>query len=115
MTIESYDYDQLIAGAEPKTTTGLIASGQVLNARTPLGMVTSSGKLVEWNPSATDGSQHAVLITAVGVDASGGDKEAMVYYMGGFNTEALAWPSATDAQKRGAFVGTPITHQMLQD
>lgn len=113
MTTVQEPVDNWITGSDKvHTTAGTIASGEVLPARAPLGQVTATGKLVEWAPGASDGSEIAVYLTSSAVDASGGDLAAQVIKSGTFNPEDVAWPAgATAAQKLCAFVGTPISLQ----
>lgn len=108
-----YSYDTLITGSDPvSTTAGVIAAGEKLSALTPLGMVTATGKLKKLDPAGTDGTEKAVYITTIGVDAAGADTPTPVYKAGTFNPEMLKWPDGiTDAQKLAAFVGTPISLQ----
>jgi len=114
MATESYGTEQFEAGSEPvMTTEAVIASGNDVPARTPLGRVTLTGKVVPWAPTAEDGSQNAVFMTAYAVDATLVDKKAQVIKSGCFNSALVSWPTATDAQKLGAFDGTPISHQEL--
>lgn len=113
MTTESYNYAHPVSGSDEIATTSVtIASGQNLPANTPLGQVTATGKFVECNPSATNGSQTAVYLTAQAVDASGGDTQAQVIKSGTFDPEQLKWHANFDATKKlTAFVGTPISLQ----
>lgn len=114
MSQETYEYEVWETGSDKHATTaGTVASGQDLAKRAPLGLVKASGKFVEWNPAATDGSEVAVRMTAVAVNATGGDADAPMIKSGTFNPELVAWPAGvTDAQKAGAFVGTPISLQL---
>lgn len=106
--------DNWVTGSDSyQTTLGTVASGQNLAEKTPLGQVAATGKLVAWDPAATDGSEVAIFIAAYAVDASAADKQAQVIKSGTFNPEQLVWPSgATAAQKLAAFAGTPISLQL---
>lgn len=110
--IAEYGYDTWETGSDgAQTTSGIVAAGQNLAARTPLGMV--DGKCVEWDPTASNGAEVAVRMTVMAVDASGGDKPAPLIKSGTFNPELVNWPAgATGAQKAAAFVGTPISLQL---
>lgn len=114
MSIIQQPVDNWITGSDPiQTTEGVIASGQNIAARTPLGQVTATGKLVAWNPAAEDGSQVAVYIASYAINATGADTKAQVIKVGTFNPEEVAWPEGvTNAQKLTAFVGTPISLQL---
>jgi hypothetical protein len=55
----------------------IVASGQTpINAGTVLGLVTTTGKYVQVNESASDGSQHAVAILWDYTDATSADAVA---------------------------------------
>lgn len=114
MAEETYENEVWQTGSDQMaTTSGTIASGQNLAARTPLGQVTASGEFVEWNPAANDGSQVAVRMTANAVDATVGATKAPMIKAGTFNPELVAWPGGVTAvQKELAFVGTPISLQL---
>lgn len=113
MTIENYNYDDVTSGSDEIATTSVIVlSGQNLDAFTPIGQVTASGKFVECNPSATNGSQVPVYITCNAIDATGGDTKAQVFKAGTFDPTQLAWhANFTATTKLTAFVGTPISLQ----
>lgn len=106
--------DNWVTGSDSyQTTLVTILSGQNLPEKKPLGVVSASGKVVAWDPAGGDGREVAVYITAYAVDATGGDQQAQVIKTGTFNPEQVAWPvGTTDAQKLGAFVGTPISLQL---
>jgi len=105
--------DNWVTGSDSyQTTLGTIAVGQNLAEKTPLGQITASGKLVAWDPAATDGSEVAAYITAYAVDARAAEQQAQVIKSGTFNPEQVVWPAGTTAaQKLAAFVGTPISLQ----
>ena len=113
MTIENFNYDDVTSGSDAIATTSVtILSGQNLTAFTPIGQVTASGKFVECNPSASDGSEVPVYITCTAIDASGGDVKAQVFKAGTFDPSQLDWHANFSAvTKLTAFVGTPISLQ----
>ena len=114
MTVTAFSNDSIIAGSDDISTTEvIITSGQNLAQYTPLGQVTATGKFVVWAPGATDGSEKAVNLTVNAIDASASDVSSQVYKAGTFNTDLVAFPAATDAQKLACFVGTPISLQTL--
>lgn len=87
----TYSPDALIAGNHHllvgrKVT---ILSGQNVVRGAVLGKVTASGKYVLSLTASADGSQTPDLILAEDCDASGGDKQAMAYARGDFNSNAL--------------------------
>ena len=111
----AYVPKQLMAGETPQiaSKSETVESGQVLQQFQPVARETSSGKLVAFNPAGADGTNKAVGITAYAVDATGGDVQAAIYFSGNFNTDALVWGAATDAQKARAFDGSMIVHRKL--
>ena len=114
MTATAFTYDGVVAGSDQVSTTeAIITSGENLAARTPLGMVTATGKLVAWAPGAANGSEKAVYLTVDAVDATGGDISTQVYKAGTFNVDMVELGAATAAQKLNCFVGTPISLQAL--
>lgn len=117
MAIESYGYEQWETGSDPMVTTaGTLAAGENLDKRTPLGQVAATGLFKAWDPAANDGSEKAVRLTSLAVDASAADKSSPMIKTGTFNPELVSWPvGATDAQKAVAFVGTPISLQLPND
>jgi hypothetical protein len=64
-------------GSISRETITLI-SGQDLAAGTVLGKITASGKYTEYSDGAADGSETAAAILYDNVDASAGDKDAVV-------------------------------------
>ena len=111
-----FEVENWEAGSEQVTTTaGLIKTGQSIMKRTPMGMVTSTGEFVTWDPTASDGREVATRIAPFSIDSTGGAMEKQLIKGGVFNPELINWPAGvTDAQKRGAFVGTPISLQTLR-
>lgn len=66
-----------------------IVSGQVLTRGAVLGKITTGGKYNLSLSAASNGSQVPDLVLAEACDASAGDKEAMAYSRGDFNTIGL--------------------------
>ena len=80
----------LIAGEYPRIERIItIASGSALTKGSVLGRVTASGKFILSEGDATDGSETPDAILAEDVDASEEDKQAVVYFSGEFNENAL--------------------------
>jgi hypothetical protein len=88
----SFTPDNLHAGDYPihglKVT---LVTGQNLTRGALLGVITASGKFTLSASAAADGSQTPNAILAEDVDASAGDKDAMVYISGDFNQDALTY------------------------
>jgi hypothetical protein len=90
--------DELIAGRFCLVTDEVvIASGQNLVRGSVIGKVTASNKFILSLSAAVDGSQTPVVILADDVDATGGDKRALVYRTGEFNEAALTFGTGHDA------------------
>lgn len=80
----------LIAGEYPRIERIItIASGSNLTKGAVLGRITASGKFVLSASGASDGSETPDAILAEDVDASAEDKQAVVYFSGEFNENAL--------------------------
>lgn len=110
---DAYTPPELFAGDAPIITNArTVASGVELPANSIVAL-NGSNELVEWAPGATDGTENAVGITCEDIDTTGGAAMHPIYEGGYFNTDALNWPTATDAQKAQAFVGTNIHHRSL--
>lgn len=89
-------YD-LFAGEFPvvrrkETLTG----GTFLKRGTVLGRVEKSGSYTISMKDATDGSQKPAAILAEDIDVSEGDKEAVIYHAGEFNSNALIYGKGHD-------------------
>lgn len=87
----TYSPDALVAGNHHllvgrKVT---VLSGQNLVRGAVVGKVTASSKYVLSLSASVDGSQTPDLILAEDCNASGGDKQAMAYSRGDFNSAAL--------------------------
>ncbi len=92
--INTQTYDKLIGGSEIPILNKVVtvASGAGSLARgTVLGKITASGKYTKVNSAASDGSQVPDVILAEDVDATGADKDAIVYRTGLFNRGALVF------------------------
>ena len=80
----------LLAGEYPRIERIItIASGSNLAKGAVLGRITSSGKFVLSASGESDGSETPDAILAEDVDASAEDKQAVVYFSGEFNENAL--------------------------
>lgn len=83
----------------------MVASGQVLVTGQVVGRVTASGKIAAYNPDATDGTQNAVGIMAMDVNASAGDAPGVIIARHAVIVDAdnLVWAgSPTTLQKAAA-------------
>lgn len=67
----------------------IVSGTPALVRGTVLGRITASGKYTVALSAAGDGSQTPTAVLAEDCDASGGDKEAIVYKAGTFNELAL--------------------------
>ena len=89
-----YSRDQVTVGA-----------GQSLLLGTVVGHVSATAKLMQIDPSATDGSQYAAGVLMQGVDATLIDRDdgLMLARHAIVADHALAWPAAiTTAEKQAA-------------
>ena len=87
----AYTPDQLIAGNAhlllARTVTLLAGAAYVRGA--VLGKVTTSGKFTLSTSAADDGSEDPDVVLAETVDATGGDRQALIYSRGDFNSHAV--------------------------
>ena len=83
-------FDNLIADEYPiKTNIVTIVSGQDLQRGAVLGKITTGGKYTLSLSASNDGSETPVAVLGEDVDASGGDKNGMIYISGSFNQRKL--------------------------
>lgn len=86
----AYDPNDIFATDHPVFTLQLtLISGQNVTRGTVLGQITASGKLNKSLSAAGDGSNVPMAIAAEDKDASGGDKNILVYLAGGFKAGRL--------------------------
>ena len=69
----------ILAAGAYTTRKVTVLAGQNIVAGTVLGKITASGKYLTALAAAVDGSQTPDFVTFTDVDASAGDKEAIVY------------------------------------
>jgi hypothetical protein len=81
--------DRLLARGPIDARKETLISGENVVRGTVLGKITASGKYNKSLAAAMDGSQTPDVIAAEDKDATGGDKEILVYWIGGFNENAL--------------------------
>lgn len=95
----TFNPDRLLAdnGDDILTRKVTVLSGQNLVRGAVVGKITSGGKYILSLSAAVDGSQTPDGVLADDCDASGGDKEALVYFRGRFNTNALTIGTAHTA------------------
>lgn len=105
---EQYDYKEhdFVLQGEPETTPVIIAADQVIPARTPLKLNTTTGEYEIADATA----QKAVRMTAYAIDTTGAAKGAQVYKQGQFNIGLVNWPVTADtaAKKTLMFAGSEI-------
>lgn len=88
----SFVPDSLHAGDFPiRTRKVTLVSGQNLTRGALLGQITAGGKYTLSLSAAGDGSNTPKAILAEDTDASGGDKDAVVYISGDFNQDAITY------------------------
>ncbi|MCG5240088.1 head decoration protein [Azospirillum doebereinerae] len=110
MDVQSYTPETLFTGTFPRhTEPRRIASGQTLEARSVLGMVTATKQLKLSLAAATDGSQTPVAILLAAIDTTAAAADAPVYLAGCFNPELLVYGTGHDAASvKAAFTGSPL-------
>lgn len=81
MSTETRTYNPLLLG-EGETDSGVLVSGQVLDAGALLGKITASGKLTLSLAAATDGSEVPYAILSEATDATSGDKVCPIILAG---------------------------------
>lgn len=111
--IAEYGVDQVRTGSDPVSHTNVkIAANQVIEELTPIGRVTATGEFKESKTDVNDGSEVAIYLSAFAIDTTGASAEKTVIKSGTFDPTKLNFDDSwTDAQKSGAFAGTPISLQ----
>lgn len=108
-TTETYTPDDFLAGDQPlRTARGYVAAGQSFPRLTPLmHSATDVALFVAWDGTAG----KAVAMSARPVDAPATDQLTAFYIGGCFRINHVNWPAGvdTDAKKRAAFLGTPVS------
>jgi hypothetical protein len=95
--------------ADIVTAPMVIASGNSIAARTVLGQIAATGKLIPAVVGAVDGSDVPVAINVEAIDASAADVTGPVYLGGVFNPALAVWDASfTVALQQSAFVGSNI-------
>ena len=84
-----FSVPQILADGKYTTRKVTILSGQTIVPGHVLGKITASGKYIVSLSAAVDGSQIPDFIAESAVDATGGDKEAIVYETGNVVASAL--------------------------
>lgn len=102
--METFTPDKLLASDYPAVTDVVtILSGEVLARGTVLGKITAGGKHVIVNSAGTDDGRRApVAILAEDCDATGGDKQAIVFLSGAFNEGACVFGGTDTADTHRA-------------
>lgn len=110
-SVESYSPDNLIIVA-PKlpAIAGTLITGQNLVRGAVVGRIAASGKLIECDNAAVDGSEVPVGIMVHDIDATLADKTCQAYADGSFRKSEMTWHASfnTDPEKDAAFDGTGI-------
>ena len=111
--------DQLIAGNLKLVTQNytIAAGAGVVNRGTPMGVVTSTGKVISSVATAVDGSEKPVGILVDTTDATTADQAGGLYVMGEFNANSVSavmgasWtiPTLMAALPSGIFIKTALS------
>lgn len=84
--------DKLYAGDFPRECLPVtLTGGAALVRGAVLGEITANGKFQLALAAAVDGSQNPKAILAEAADASGGDVQALAFFTGDFNPNALTF------------------------
>lgn len=110
---ETYTPRKLLGGEAPIITESFVVAASITLAANSVFALNATGQLVEWDPSASDGTENAVAISCEAVDTTGGAAAQPMYTGGFFNSDQISWPTSTALEKLTAFVGTPIKHASL--
>ena len=83
---------------------GTLAASQSVDIGTPLGVVTASGQLVVWNPTAADGSQTLVGFALRAYTTGVGGTEPLAYKArhAVVSSTGILWPAGTTAAQIAA-------------
>lgn len=84
-----FEPDNLIVGEFPRIARKVTITGGSFTRGTILGRITASKKYKESASASSDGSQTPDAVLAEDVNASAQDAEAIVYFTGEFNGEAI--------------------------
>ena len=96
--ILNYEADQLYSREEVT-----IASGQNLPIGTVIGRVSADGKVVQFDPSASDGSETPAGILCESIDATAADTASWIAARHAIVSEdALVWPEGITAGQLSA-------------
>ena len=85
--------------------TGTVLSGENLVAGAVVGKITTTGKYVELNPGATNGSEAAAAILFDAVDASAADTDGVLMErLCEVNGAEITWPTGITANEKDAAI-----------
>lgn len=100
---ESLAVTTLIAGEFPRITRKVtIAAGTALPKGALLGQITASSKYVLSLAASSDGSQAPGAVLSEDIDASGSDREAIVYFTGEFRADGMTFGTGHSASSTRA-------------
>lgn len=92
----------------------IFAKGSEVAAGTVMGLVTSTGKYVPFNPNAEDGSQIPAGISYANVDASQSDQRATITVrLCTLKASELIWPEKIDEEKKEVAIQTLEKNNVL--
>ena len=82
-----------------------VASGQNLATGTVIGVITTSGKVTQLAPAASDGSETAAGVLLHPVDASTADKPGVIVARHAIcSDKGLVWPASITAPQKAAAI-----------
>jgi hypothetical protein len=106
---------QVFSGDTPQVATKgeTLTSGQNLTAGAVVARTTATGKLVQFNPAGSAGTQIAVGVLVHDCNATSADTACEIYTAGCFNAAYLQWNGATAIQQAAALDGTKMMQKAL--
>lgn len=90
--VATFTNTPLFAGDSDTITEEAILDTGNLAKYTVVGRITATGKVVQWAPGASDGSQLVCGVLTQAANATSEDIRVAIYTAGFFNDAALVWP-----------------------
>ena len=82
-----------------------VASGQNLATGTVVGVITTSGKVTQLEPAASDGSENAAGVLLNAVDATAADQPGVIIARHAIcSDKGLLWPGSITAPQKAAAI-----------
>jgi hypothetical protein len=106
---------QVFSGNEPSVATKAetLTSGSNLTAGAVVARTTATGKLVQYNPAGSAGTQIPVGVLVNDCNATSADTVCQIYTAGCFNSAYLQWNGATAIQQAAALDATKFMQKPI--